>query len=273
VAPVPLQAPTMPELAGLAVFRSRQVEEGRERFRLHVGYFSSVEAAEKLLPVIRETYPAALITVAPQSNMGSLDDTAMARFSILQPIEPAATAAAPTAAVAAPAAQAGPTGSLREEPAPPQAPEPPVLTRADAVTPPAAAAVAERPAQHYAVQLIWTHEPIDVAKIPILAIYSGYLLYAVETEPGPRHYYGVRLGFYADALSARLVAHYVRSDFSSVSVVPVSGREMTRASAAKIRLGRSQSTRSASGNQARWPAKALAVADVNLRKALRLAGL
>jgi len=262
----------MPELAGLAVFRSRQVEEGRERFRLHVGYFSSVEAAEKLLPIIRETYPAALVTVAPQSNMGSLDDTAMARFSILQPIEPAAAPAVAASPVPARAAQVDPMDSPRAELPAVEAPTPPVLSRADAVTPPAAEVTA-RPAQHYAVQLIWSHDPVDVAKIPILAIYSGYLLYAVETEPGPRHYYGVRLGFYADALSARLVAHYVRSDFSGVSVVPVSGREMTRAAAAKIRLGRSQTGRATSANQARWPAKALAVAEVNLSKALALAGL
>ncbi|HXQ64864.1 MAG TPA: hypothetical protein VN787_08405 [Steroidobacteraceae bacterium] len=263
----------MPELAGLAIFRSRQVEEGRERFRLHVGYFSSVEAAEKLLPVIRETYPAALITVAPQSNMGSLDDTAMARFSILQPIEPAAAAAAPAAPMPARPDEVALIDAPRAEPSPAPEPTPPVLTRADAVTLPAAPAVTARLGQHYAVQLIWSHDPIEVAKIPILAIYSGYLLYAVETEPGPRHYYGVRLGFYADALSARLVAHYVRSDFSGVSVVPVSDREMTRASTAKIRLGKSPNTRAASGNQPRWPAKALAVADVNLRKAMALAGL
>jgi hypothetical protein len=263
----------MPELAGLAVFRSRQVEEGRERFRLHVGYFSSAEAAEKLLPIIRETYPAALITIAPQSNMGSLDDTAMARFSILQPIEPTVAAAAPANPVPAREPPPAPVHTLRAEPLPAEAPTPPVLTRADAVTPPPAPAANPRLAQHYAVQLIWSHEPIDVAKIPILAIYTGYLLYAVETEPGPRRFYGVRLGFYADALSARLVAHYVRSDFSGVSVVPVSGREMTRASAAKIRLGRSQTARAASGSQARWPATALPVAEVNLRQALALAGL
>jgi hypothetical protein len=39
----------------------------------------------------------------------------------------------------------------------------------------------------------------------------------------------VRLGFFTDAVSAKQVAHYVRSDFSTVSVVPVTARERERA--------------------------------------------
>ena len=50
-----------------------------------------------------------------------------------------------------------------------------------------------------------------------------------------RRWYGVRLGFFTDAVSAKQVAHYVRSDFSTVSVVPVTVRERERAKLAVTR--------------------------------------
>jgi hypothetical protein len=262
-APLPLQAPKAPELAGLAVFRSRRVEDGRERFRLHIGYFPSAAAAEQLLPVVRTLYPAAFVALAPQSNLGSLDDTAVARFSILRPIDTAAVeqvaapepAAAPAPVPAAPA----PLPALFVETARPAraaaAPAPVPLEAAPPQT-----TTEAKPAQRYAVQLVWSKAAIDLAKIPSLAIFGGYLLYAVETEPGGRRMYGVRLGFYEDALSARLVAQYVRSEFKGVAVVPVSDREVTRASSAAIRLPGGRSARGASDSRVRWPASAVTVA-------------
>jgi len=145
--------------------------------------------------------------------------------------------------------------------------EPPVLAQADAAPPEPVEEVAQRDTQHYAVQLIWNRGAIELEKIPVLAIFNGYLLYAVESESGPRRFCGVRLGFYADALSARLVAQYVRSEFKGVSVVPVSPREMTRASTAAIRLGGSRRGTSTSITRSRWPASPLSVDPANLRRA------
>ncbi len=255
-APLPLQAPKAPALAGLAVFRSRRVEDGRERYRLHIGYFSTAAEAERLLPLVRTSYPAAFVSPAPQSNLGSLDDTAVARFSIIKPVEEPAPAPSPMSAsvVAAmpprlPAAEAVtaslPPASLVRD----AVPAPPAPASAAPVS--AVAAPAEKPAQRYAVQLELSKSVIDLAKIPSLAIFSGYLLYAVETEAGGRRMFGVRLGFYGDALSARLVAQYVRSDFKGVTVVPVSEREVSRASAAAIRLSPSRDSRAGGRRGAR----------------------
>jgi hypothetical protein len=47
------------QLQHLAVFSSRSREEGRERFRLHVGYFDDLSAAERTLPRVRQWYPSA----------------------------------------------------------------------------------------------------------------------------------------------------------------------------------------------------------------------
>ena len=87
----------------------------------------------------------------------------------------------------------------------------------------------------YAVQLLWSVQPIDIAQIPQLAIFSAYTLYGAEGNRDGRRWYGVRLGFFTDAVSAKQVAHYVRSDFSTVSVVPVTVRERERAKLAAAR--------------------------------------
>jgi hypothetical protein len=47
------------QLQHLAVFSSRSREEGRERFRLHLGYFDDLPAAERILDRVREWYPSA----------------------------------------------------------------------------------------------------------------------------------------------------------------------------------------------------------------------
>jgi hypothetical protein len=100
----------------------------------------------------------------------------------------------------------------------------------NAATPSATAPRAE-PAL-FAVQLLWSVQPIDMSKIPQLAIFSAYTLYGAEGNRDGRRWYGLRLGFFTDAVSAKQVAQYVRSEFTSVSVVPVSVRERARAGAA-----------------------------------------
>jgi hypothetical protein len=87
----------------------------------------------------------------------------------------------------------------------------------------------------FAVQLLWSVQPIDMTQIPQLAIFSAYTLYGAEGNRDGRRWYGVRLGFFTDAVSAKQVAHYVRSDFSTVSVVPVTVRERERAKLAATR--------------------------------------
>ncbi len=82
---------------------------------------------------------------------------------------------------------------------------------------------------YYAVQLMWSVQTMDIAQLPQLAIFSAYTLYRAEGNRDGRRWYGLRLGFFTDAVSARQVAHYVRSEFSTVSVVPVTPRERERA--------------------------------------------
>ena len=64
------------QLRHLAVFSSRSREEGRERFRLHVGYFDDRPAAERILGRVRQWYPSAWAVPAERH-------TALARLPVL----------------------------------------------------------------------------------------------------------------------------------------------------------------------------------------------
>jgi hypothetical protein len=81
----------------------------------------------------------------------------------------------------------------------------------------------------FAVQLDWSVTPFDMAKVPPLAIFNAYTLYTTEAHREGRTWFGLRLGFFSDAVSAKQVAYYVRSDFKTVSVVPVTTIEKERA--------------------------------------------
>ena len=82
----------------------------------------------------------------------------------------------------------------------------------------------------FAVQLKWSVQPISFEKLPPLAIFSAYTLYCVEGSREGRKWYGLRLGFFNDPISAKQVAAYVRSEFRSAAVVPVSADERGRVS-------------------------------------------
>src|SRR6202165_3305998 len=57
--PMALAQRDLPELKRFTFFVSRRFEEGRERFRLHMGYFATLAEAEEWLSVVREIYPGA----------------------------------------------------------------------------------------------------------------------------------------------------------------------------------------------------------------------
>jgi hypothetical protein len=402
--PMALPHPDSPELKRFSFFVSRRLEDGRERFRLHMGYFDSMVDAEEWLAVVREVYPGAWAGEAPGKRLRertgaaptppsaqptnapaasappAKPQPARAQAAKAQPTKPspakfqpaefphvaapaarkpiaapppvsvptlqpaAATsspqkAAAPAAAARTPAAKqaaktatpaaaksqqparppAQPaksaavaaavttpkpatapavpskskaiplshsnvrevlnsldeTGATRLMPAPPPAPAPapavPVARVAEPA-PPAARSISDSqvlriledrradgaPADRdasismlkpddtgtrralqdavstnapvsFAVQLLWSVQPVDLQKVPPLAIFSAYTLYTVEGSREGRRWYGLRLGFFSDAISAKQVAQYVRSEFNSVAIVPVSPQERGRA--------------------------------------------
>jgi len=77
----------------------------------------------------------------------------------------------------------------------------------------------------FAVQLQWSVQPIEVKSVPRHPIFHAYSLYAAEGRRADRTWYFLRLGFFSDAVSAKQVAQYLRRDFASAAVVPVSPAE------------------------------------------------
>jgi hypothetical protein len=338
--PMALTQPQLVELKQYKFFVSRRLEDGRERFRLHMGYFESLLQAEEVLPVVREIYPGAWAGEAPGKRLrakaavaapvaptpvatpapveagpsaeilantptlsAAPEPTPVAAPALTlelvatpprAPLVELATEVAAPAAVSAPPAKAAKATAKRDAPPPfdqrsnvrevlksldesagkapprePAAPAAPVAkaaptappARPAAPVPPLAAALSKPAARQpgvlpesqvlhlleekrgdplnttstpaaFSVQLQWSVQPIDLARVPSLAIFGAYTLYTVEGSREGRRWYGLRLGFFSDANSAKQVAQYVRSEFSSVAVVPVSLKERDGASGA-----------------------------------------
>ena len=204
--PMILRVPFVHELVGFSVFRSRTVEEGRERFRLYVGYFDSATRAHEALTVVRRHYPAAWISTAPRKNLGSLDDTMNTAFRMIR----RASARVVEGSEAVQATPATADTSLPPEPA-----ETPATTDAQP--------------QRYVVQLDWSPTPVPSAAIPQLALLRAYHLYRAQLSRDDGRHHALRLGFFKNVHGARQVAEYLRAYFPRVGVVPISQREYTRA--------------------------------------------
>jgi hypothetical protein len=213
--PIPLKVPFRHELVGFSVFRSRVLEDGRERFRLHLGYFESTRRAAEALAVIRKYYPGAWISGAPGRNLSSLDDTFNTEFRLVR---------SAYARVVTPE-----DGSMPPAPVTAKVVGSEILRQPDPSPPPRIDFPSPRAPQRYAVQLEWSVAPIVSADIPRLAIFDAYSLYTVREQREGLPQNSLRLGFFKSAVSARQVADYVRPEFPAVAVIPVSGREYSRA--------------------------------------------
>jgi hypothetical protein len=86
----------------------------------------------------------------------------------------------------------------------------------------------------FAVQLQWSAQPIDMRRVPLLAIFKGYTLYATESRREGHARYFLRLGFFGDPISAKQFAAQLRSNFASAAVVPVAEQEISRAREAAV---------------------------------------
>jgi hypothetical protein len=77
----------------------------------------------------------------------------------------------------------------------------------------------------FAVQLRWSAQPIDLDSTPRDPIFRSYTLYTIRSWRDGSEWFELRLGFFADAISAKQVAHYMRSEYDSAAVVPVNPNE------------------------------------------------
>src|SRR3954468_6709627 len=127
--PMALSQPKDPTLAQYTFFVSRRREDGRERFRLHMGYFETMQAAEEMLAVVREVYPSAWAGEAPGKKLRANNPATAAAAPATAAPAPApvpapaaarapAVAPAPAAAASAPAAATAPVAATASVVAP-----------------------------------------------------------------------------------------------------------------------------------------------------------
>lgn len=239
-APVTIRPPQSPHLKSFTFFTSSARQpDGSERLYLHMGYFETLSDAERWAQIARLRYPNAIATIAPAELL-----------------RPTGTAVTPLRADSSAAAQSFNLASAKHEDlsdtqvlkilekrhaGPGQdevdagTREPIALLRPEDTSTRQALkeAVVQGAPVSFAVQLHWAPQPIDLSRVPALPIFKAHRLYATESHREGRSRYFLRLGFFADPVSAREVAAQVRANFASAAVVPVAEDEVTRAREAR----------------------------------------
>jgi hypothetical protein len=202
-APMPLYVPFVHDLVCFSVFRSRSIEDGRQRYRLHVGYFDSQERAREALRVVRRHYPGAWIGPESDGEAGSLDDTLNTSFTILK--------------------------EARARVVTPQDLAPPLPAETPLKEPISGATHRYGTPQRYVLQLNWSDTPVNPRSALRLTAFRDYHLYSVRTTRDGVPQHGLRLGFFKNIHAAAQVAVQSRAQYPGVSVLPISQREYTLA--------------------------------------------
>jgi hypothetical protein len=237
-APVSIRPPRSPQLKPFTFFMSRtRRPDGSERLYLHMGYFETLADAERWADAVRRRYPDAFATIAPDaflrpanseghslppaasqrvlpqsSEPARLEDESLTDTQVLQILEARRVSAVQDNA------DEGNCGQIA------------FLRPDDTSTRQALReAVVQGAPVSFAVQLHWSAQPIDLSRVPSLAMFKAHTLYATESRRKGRSRYFLRLGFFADPISAKQVAVQVLSTFASAAVVPVVEQEIRRA--------------------------------------------
>jgi hypothetical protein len=230
--PVSIRPPQSAQLKPFTFFTSRKREpDGNEHVYLHMGYFETLADAEKWVEGVRGRFPNAIATIAPTACLRPPSPEAPASARVAQssdvtPIEDKSLTDTQVLKILETRGVVRGRDGVDERDRDRIA----LLRPEDTGTRHALKeAVVQGAPVSFAVQLQWSAQPIDLSRVPSLAIFKAYTVYATESRRQGRSRYFLRLGFFGDPISAKQVAVQVRSNFASAAVVPVSDREVTRA--------------------------------------------
>lgn len=237
-APVSIRPMRSPQLRPFTFFMSQARQaDGSERLYLHMGYFETLAEAEKWAESVRRHYPCAFATLVPgalarpaNSDAPSLPHDASYAVvpQIPYPAPVKDESLTDTQVLKILEARRDPT--VHEGAAESNFDQIALLRPDDTGTRQALKeAVAQGAPVCFAVQLHWSAQPLDLNRVQALAIFKSHTLYATESRRKGRSSYFLRLGFFADPISAKQFAVQVRSTFDSAAVVPVVEPEITRA--------------------------------------------
>jgi hypothetical protein len=237
-APVSIRPPQSPQLKPFTFFMSRARQpNGTERLYLHMGYFETLADAERSAESVRRHYPNAFATIAPVAFLRPGNSAAPSLPpAASQPAVPQSSDPAPVKDESLSDSQVLKILETRrvsavQDDVDERNCDQIALLRPDDTTTRQALkeAVVQGAPVSFAVQLHWSAQPIDLSRVPSLAIFKAFTPYAIESRRKGRSRYFLRLGFFADPISAKQVAVQVRSTFASAAVVPVVEQEVTRA--------------------------------------------
>jgi len=237
-APVSIRPPQSPQLKPFTFFMSRTRQpDGSEELYLHMGYFETPADAERWVEAVRRHYPSAFATLAPVAFLRPANSAAPSLPpAASQPVVPQGSDPAPvkdeslTDTQVLKILEARRVSAVHGDVDERNCDQIALLRPEDTSTRQALKeAVVQGAPVSFAVQLLWSAQPIDLSRVPSLAIFKAHTLYATESRRQGRCRYFLRLGFFADPISAKQVAVQVRSIFDSAAVVPIVEQEVTRA--------------------------------------------
>jgi hypothetical protein len=242
-APVSIRPPQSPRLKPFTFFMSCvRALDGSERLYLHMGYFATLADAERWLEGVRGRFPDAIATFAPAALSQSPNSEVPAvPPADSQPAPPESSHLAPVAGGSLTDTQVlriletRPVVPVQDNVADRNCDQVALLRPDDTETRRALKeAVVQGAPVSFAVQLQWSEKPIDLSRVPVLAVFKTYTLYATESRRDGHARYFLRLGFFGDPISAKQVAVEVRSNFASAAVVPVAEQEVAHAREASM---------------------------------------
>ena len=236
--PVSIRPPESPQLKPFTFFTSREREpDGNEHLYLHMGYFETLADAEKWVEGVRGRFPNAIATIAPTAflrpsnaeapvSQAAGSQPGVAESSDVTPIEDKSLTDTQILKIL----ETRGVVRGRDDGDKGDCDQVALLRPEDTGTRHALKqAVVQGAPVSFAVQLQWSAQPIDLRRVPSLAIFKAYTLYATESRREGRSRYFLRLGFFGDPNSAKQLAVQVRASFAAAAVVPVSDQEVTRA--------------------------------------------
>jgi hypothetical protein len=236
-APMAIRQPRSPQLQPFTFFVGRAYQaDGTERFYLNMGYFNTLADAERWAEKTRRQFPAAFATIA--SGAPSPIESLEARSSSVSSAAADSRSGDPEAGGLQSLTDTQVMKMLETRRDPVAGPDVPELTLDDVellrpedtiVRQVLREAVVQDAPVWFAVQLQWSSQPIELARLRPLPIFRAHTLYATRIRRNGRSRHFLRLGFFADPISAKRVAAQVRSMFDSAAVIPVIEPEITRA--------------------------------------------
>ncbi len=219
---VSIRPPQSPQLRRFTFFTSSTPDREGEQVCLHMGSFETLADAQHLLGAVRRRFPNAIASRAPtalaqpspqpSANYAPARNESLTDTQVMRILEARSAATPQNEAGDRSGAQ---VGVLR--------PEDTSVRRA------LREAVAQGAPVFFAVQLDWSAQRINPGRVPPLPILKTHTVYTTESRRDGRCRYFLRLGFFADAATAKEAALSVRSKFASAVVVPVTEEEVTRA--------------------------------------------